>query len=557
MLFGSRWNLARLGGVLLARPWRALPWGLPLAVVCAVAQVAVATSYASRTTTPDPEFGKEGVVIAQPVPGVPNAATSIALSRDGDLLVGGVVGTGQAGASGSSVGFVVRLLPSGRFDSSFGHSGVVTLLTPSSITQIAAEPEGHILVLDGSLIGLDDDGASDTSFGVGGVAALPTAFAAQQFVIQSNGDIVLIGTVTRPDGSSAAAVARLTSAGQPDPSFGTDGLVVLPMPVNRSDIPLTSLSPGGLVVQPNGDVVLTVRGEPATSSPAPSWPESVLERVTADGTLDTSFGQNGQVRIGLGETVGTFDPQITNDGNILVPIMVGSGVLGQGPAIDVISPEGHELNPWREKYLEYQSVGAFVALPDGAYLLLYSLYGYTGSPQLTLSGANVSATGSELGFTPAPGPVMLPDDASDPHSLLLAQPDGKLIMAGTAPGANGEQALFVTRLLGISSPAIAELPRQRIHRSARAVTLRLVCSRAQACNGDARLYLKAHGRQARIALGSRYFSMGAGHSRNVVIRLTHDGRLSLSGPAATRVTLTLALADGPTRSAMIIVPGVH
>jgi uncharacterized delta-60 repeat protein len=542
----------------LARLWSVCRWGWTLMVLCAMSQVAVATSYASRETSLDPEFGKEGVVAAQVVPGVPNAATSIALQSDGDVLVGGSAGTAQTGTPGSSSGFVVCLLANGRFDSSFGQSGLVTLADLTSITQVEAAPGGHILVLGGSLIRLDQDGARDASFGVAGAAALPMGFAAQHFAIESNGDIALIGIVTRPDGSSAAAVARLTSNGQPDPSFGANGLVVLP-PLPEKDLlgdPLTTVSPGGLVVQPDGDIVLTVRGGRLGARDESVFTESFLERVTASGVLDASFGQNGQTHIGLGETVGIFDPQITANGDILVPIMVGSGVIGQGALIEAVSPEGHELDPWHEKFLEYQSVGAFVALPDGGYVLLYSLYGYTGHPQLNLSGRDVSASGSEFdGMTPAIGPVTLPDDASDPDSLLLAQPDGKFIMAGTALGANGAQALFVTRLLGISHPAIIELPRQRIHRSARTVTLRLICSPAQACNGQASLYLPSHHRKARLALGSGSFSIGARKSRDVVIRLTRKGRLRLGGQAPTRVTLTLAPADGPTRSATIIVPG--
>jgi uncharacterized delta-60 repeat protein len=497
------------------------------------------------------------VVAAQVLPGAANAATSIALQSDGDLLVGGSASTGETRAPRSTSGFVVRLLPNGRFDSSFGDSGTVTLADLPSIAQVAATTGGHILVLGGSLIRLDQDGAMDTSFGVGGAAALPMAFVAQHFVIESSGDIALIGTVTRPDGSSAA-VARLTSDGQPDPSFGTNGLVVLPTPVDRSGNPLTSLSPGGLAIQPNGAIVLTVRCGPAASGPESIFTSSVLERVTASGVPDTSFGQNGQMLIGLGETVGTFDPLLTVNADILVPIMVGSGVLGQGAHIAVISPEGQELDPWHERFLEYQSVGAFVALPDGGYVLLYNLYGYTGHPQLTLSGRDINASGFEFdGRTPELGPVTLPDNASDPNSLLLAQPDGKLIMAGTTPGANGEQALFVTRLLGISRPAVIELPSQRIHRSAGTVTLRLKCSLAQTCRGNANLYLPAHHRQARLTLGSGPFSIAAGQSRSVVIRLTHNGSLRLGRHAPMRVTLTLTLADGPTRSARITVPGVR
>jgi uncharacterized delta-60 repeat protein len=540
-------------GWLVRRVWSVRRWGWALIVVCAVSQVAVATSYAGWGTTLDPTFGKDGAVVAQVVPGVANAATSIALQSDGDVLVGGSAGAGQTGAPGSSSGFVARLLPDGRFDSSFGDSGLVALADLSPISQVAVAPGGHILVLGGSLILLDQNGSRDTSFGLGGAAALPTAFTAQHFVIEPDGDIALIGTVTRSDGSTAVAVARLTSDGQPDPSFGSDGLVVLPPPVDQSGRPLTSVSPGGLVVQPDGDIVLTVRGGPAASTSTLTFPASVLERVTATGAIDTSFGQNGQAFIaGPGETVGTFDPLLTANGDILVAVIAsgGTGVI-QAPTILAISADGQELSPLPGLIPEFAWAGALVALPDGGYLVVDG--SLLSDMDIEVDTAGKTSIGP-LGWAER---LTLTDGASDPDSLLVAQPDGKLIVAGTAPAANGEQAVFVARLFGLSRPAVIGLPRQRIARSARTVTLRLTCSPAQTCNGQADLYLPPGRRQARLAAGSGSFSIAPGHSRNVVIRLTHNGRVRLGGHAPTRVTLTLVLTDGPTRSATIVVPGAR
>lgn len=141
--------------------------------------------------------------------------------------------------------------------------------------------------------------------------------------------------------------------------------------------------------------------------------------------------------------------------------------------------------------------------------------------------------------------------------LLAVQPDGKFLLAGTAPAANGEQAMFVTRLLGLSRPTVVELPRQHIRRSTRTVTLRLTCSPAQACDGEAHLYLPSHNRHARLAVGSVSFSIAPGHSREVALTLTHNGRVRLSEHTPRRVTLTLSLADGATRSGTIIVPGAR
>jgi uncharacterized delta-60 repeat protein len=354
---------------------------------------------------------------------------------------------------------------------------------------VAETSDGHILALGGSLILLDRNGTRDTSFGLGAVAVVPSAFTAQSFVVEADGDIALVGTVTQSDGTTAAALVRLTSTGQPDPSFGTDGLVVLPLPVDQAGHPLTAVTPGGLVVQPNGEIVLTVRGGPSGSSTS-SFPDSVLERVTSGGEIDTSFGRNGQAFIGgVGETVGTFDPQLTASGDILVPVLLGGGTgAGQSPAVLAISSNGQELQPETRLFEEFDSVGAFAALPDGGYLVLE-----TGGARSNLFDIDLTTSGDisvgPLGYRV---PVILPDGGSDPDSLLAVQPDGKLLMAGTAPAVNGEQAMFVARLLGLSRPAVVELPHQPIRRSTRTVKLRLTCSPAQTCNGKADLYLPSN-----------------------------------------------------------------
>ncbi len=139
-------------------------------------------------------------VVAQVVPGMANAATSVAVQSDGDVLVGGSAGTPHGGVPASS-GFVVRLLANGSFDPSFGGSGLVRPAGLAPITQVAETADGHILALGGSLILLDRNGGRDTRFGSGAVAALPSAFTAESFVVEtvgtvnpqltSNGDILV------------------------------------------------------------------------------------------------------------------------------------------------------------------------------------------------------------------------------------------------------------------------------------------------------------------------------------------------------------------------------
>jgi uncharacterized delta-60 repeat protein len=73
-------------------------------------------------------------------------------------------------------------------------------------------------------------GVLDTSFGRGGIAALPTEFSEPSFgtmALQSNGQIVVAGDVTDPGtGAAAFGVERLNTGGTVDATFGNGGLAI-------------------------------------------------------------------------------------------------------------------------------------------------------------------------------------------------------------------------------------------------------------------------------------------------------------------------------------------
>ena len=500
-------------------------------------------------TSPDPSFGLKGLVLRQVVPGEANAATSVALEPGGDVLIGGSAGPGQAALGGSPDGFVTRLLPTGRIDSSFGGSGSVRPAGLAAVEQVEPAHNGDVLALGGSLMLLEHSGKTVAAFGVNGSAPMPDAFVPRRFALEQDGSIALVGTVAQ--GGGEPAVVRLTAGGRLDPAFGSDGLVVLPPPRDELGHQLRSVTPGGLVVQPNGDIVLTLRGV-TRATPTFESPESVLERVTSKGALDASFGPNGQAVIGrTGEEVGAFDPVLGAGGDILVGIDVSSGTGAHSfLAVWRVSADGLALaeEPDLEVLPLRDPVGDFVALPDGFGLLLRGEGSY-----LKASSVYIGADNTE---PPNPLPdeeaLMLPDGAIDHDGLVAVQADGKLVLAGSAPLTNGEQGIFVERLGGVSVPAIVNLHTQAVHRGLRSVTLRLSCSRARSCRGLA--VLSSSGNPAVRYAGSRMFTIAPGHSRNVILGFSRVGRRRFSKRAKTHVTLTVILDDGPERAASITLP---
>lgn len=324
-------------------------------------------------------------------------------------------------------------------------------MRPASLTAVEqVEPayNGDVLALGGSLMLLEHDGKAIAAFGANGVALMPGGFVPQRFAVKQDGSIALVGIVARAGGEEPA-IARLTAGGRPDPTFGSEGLVVLPPPKDEFGHQLRSATPGGLVIQPNGDIVLTLRG---VTPPTPTfeYPMSVLERVTSEGTLDASFGSNGQAVIGrAGEEVGVSDPVLGTGGDILVGIEVSSGTGADSyPSVWRVSTDGLALAD--EPGLERLPLGypvSFAALPGGFGFLLRSEGSY-----LKTSFVYVGADKTEQ---PNEEQLTLPDGAIDPEGLVVAQADGKLILVGSAPLANGEQGIFLERLYGVSPPPLS------------------------------------------------------------------------------------------------------
>ncbi len=503
-------------------------------------------------TSPDPSFGSKGLVVTQVVPGEVNAATSVALEPGGDVLIGGSAGPGQAALGGSPEGFVTRLLPTGHIDSSFGRSGSVRPAGLTAVEQVEPAYNGDVLALGSSLVLLEHNGKTIAAFGVNGWALMPSGFVPQRFAVEQDGSIALVGTVAR-GGGEEPAVVRLTAGGWPDPTFGSDGLVVLPPPTDEQGHQLKSVTPGGLVVQPNGDIVLTLRGV-TPPTPTLEYPMSVLERVTGEGTLDASFGASGQAVIGrAGEEVGVSDPMLDAGGNILVGIEVSSGTGAHSDlAVWRVSADGLALadEPGLERLPLRYPVGSFVSLPDSFGFLLRSEGSYLKASLLSIGADSTKPTNSLSSEE-----LTLPDGATDHEGLVAAQADGKLILAGSAPLDNGEQGIFLERLYGVSAPAIINLPTEAIHRGLRSITLRLSCSRARSCHGLAELSSSA--RPIIRYASSRMFTIAPGHSRNVILGFSRAGRRRFSKRARTRVRLTVILNDGPGASASITLPTMH
>jgi uncharacterized delta-60 repeat protein len=194
----------------------------------------------------------------------------------------------------------------GDLDTSFAGDGTVTTTVThhgSDASGVAIQADGKIVVAGGSfganpkfaLARYRTDGSLSLTFG--GDGKVTTDFTegpdrANAVAIQPDGKIVAAGST----GDGAFALARYNPDGTLDPTFGGDGKVTTSFP--------SSAYAEAVVIQTDGKIL--VAGGTTNSI--------ALARYNADGTLDPTFGGDGEVDESSGSA---SDVAIQADGKIL------------------------------------------------------------------------------------------------------------------------------------------------------------------------------------------------------------------------------------------------
>ncbi|MBA8885663.1 hypothetical protein [Dokdonella fugitiva] len=247
--------------------------------------------------SPDDTFGDivgAGVdVLPDLVPGT-RIQSLDAMVRNDD---GSIVAVGTAVADAPTQGFIVKLDANGALDPSFGDGGAVRF--PDFVLHaLAIDADGRVVAcgereLDyrrtSVVVRTLPDGAPDASFGDGGVVFIPWSDASKDgyladVAIAADGGIIVGGRYAAygPGVNSDFAIARLTPAGEPDPAFNANGWRVFH---DESD---TSMANGidRLALLDDGRIVFA--GYRVADSDGTRG--AVLGRLTTDGAGDTDFG---------------------------------------------------------------------------------------------------------------------------------------------------------------------------------------------------------------------------------------------------------------------------
>jgi uncharacterized delta-60 repeat protein len=347
--------------------------------------------------------------------------------------------------AGMLLPLMVGAQPAGGLDPTFGTDGIVELqvgTNPSYNTDYAfgvqVLPNDNILVVgdtyngtsfntEGAIVRLLPDGGLDASFGIGGIPKLAAGSGdvnLSGITVMADGKFVVVGRGYSSNGDFI--VARFNADGTPDLTFNGTGHRI-------TSIGTVQDWAYGVAVQADGKVV--VSGSVTTS---PSYTSSSLGivRYNEDGTLDDSFGTGGiiNMQIGnvnaLGHTV-----SILPDGKIIVMGYAHNGTVNcymalrlntDGTLDGTFGTDGIALHPIGTAS---SSSRAGIRLPDGKLLLAG---GSNNGSQTVTTVIRLNADGSLDGTFGTGGVATNIASANDQIHAMAVQPDGKIVVTGNS-----------------------------------------------------------------------------------------------------------------------------
>jgi uncharacterized delta-60 repeat protein len=392
----------------------------------------------------DASFGSGGVVTQ-----TRGFVGALAVQADGKVVAAGDV-------AGDSL--VARYLPDGSLDSSFGTGGYAETSLPqtakfASAAAVAVQPDGKIVVAgttgtlgtnvgpEFALLRYNPNGTLDTTFGTDGIAitVIPepghpysNAVAAALAILPS-GDILAAGSASWSDGdtfSSSFALARYTSAGVLDSTFGKDG-------VAQTAFAKANAQLAGIVVQADGKIVASGWG--VGSGNGNNFNAILLARYRANGSLDSTFGTAGKATTAHALDYQGGPPTLQNG-----KIVVAGDDDAESPVVARYAANGRLDTTFGDHGFETVSgplvastPPAVVAQKDGAILL--DLPGATGGTEAMDALVRLTPNGQPDPSFGTAGVALLPSSGS---TSLELEADGKVLAGGGIDGST------IVRVLG-------------------------------------------------------------------------------------------------------------
>lgn len=305
----------------------------------------------ARFTTkglPDPAFGSGGTVLL-PFNFRILPPFSIGIQSDSMLIVSCTF----QNPDNSMFGVMIRLTKYGLIDYGFSPTGYLKLTAPYVPTCLLIQPDDKIVVggytsssKPFTVVRYSKDGVLDAGYAKGGIFTT-TGNAVDAIAFQSDGTVLAVGGTV--NSATEAQLIHLTTKGILDMSFGTNGFTKLTVGANDG------MNIGGITVIGNDYIILTGSYNPATAGD----PQRLLViELDPIGHLNPTFAGNGKLGVpfphfiaaGFG-AVGLYEGQIVAAGLVTAvgggPNQLGLCRITANGAIDpTFGNDGTEVIGW-------------------------------------------------------------------------------------------------------------------------------------------------------------------------------------------------------------------
>lgn len=380
----------------------------------------------------DPSFGGDGQV--QTAVGTEDRGNAMVLQPDGKIVVAGRTRPGAVRFDFA----LARYNADGSLDTTFGGGDGTVITSLSALASddealaLALQPNGKIIavgsmrntgggLIASGVIRYNADGTLDSTFGNGGIAIVDRAVD-KAVALQTDGKIVIGGG----GGSSQLAdyqITRLLPNGSPDPTFGVGGHVTIDFAGSGDGV-------WGLAIQSDGKIV--AGGQTRLLGDDDNF---AVARLNPDGGLDTGFGSGGKVATDFdGSTDVGYAVTLQSDGRIIVAGQARTGT-----------------NEWAFGLVRYRIDGSIdtgfgnngrvrtdVGIVDVAFAVKVQPNGKIVAAGLIGPGGfavtRYNSDGTIDSSFGTGGIALAFFEGTDQARAVAIQPDGKIVVAGTADG---------------------------------------------------------------------------------------------------------------------------
>ena len=302
-------------------------------------------------------------------------------------------------------------------------------------------------------------GDFDASFGAGGkltaqfgAGASPSTFV-HALAVQRDGKLVLAGEASDANGNDQVLVARANPDGGFDSSFGAGGKLIVQLGAGAGPISHAE----ALAVQGDGKLVLA-----GFANAANGHNELLVARVNADGSFDSSFGAGGKLLVQLGAGASPFSAAtalaVQSDGKLVLAGIASDTNLNDRLLVARLNADGSFDSSFgvAGKLLVQLGAGAIpstyvnalVVQGDGKLTVAGYASDTAGNKQMLVARVNADGSFDSSFGVAGKLPVQLGAGANPLTEVnaLALQGDGKLVLAGRASDASGNDQLLVARV---------------------------------------------------------------------------------------------------------------